>query len=150
MTISGAEAQVMHLTNGDFRHVLSRAEHLRASPRPLPLFAAYLRRKFGPLVQTQIQTIWAMTTCASTMPLPRSQPDRPEMIWLMKRNLRSQVCPLCQSTLDSGFHVDHMIPVKLGGFSSGKNLQPLCSSCNLKKGKKLLEVEQYAKIWNII
>src|SRR6266481_7722962 len=33
-------------------------------------------------------------------------------------------------------HVDHYIPVKLGGANETSNLQILCKSCNLKKGAK--------------
>ena len=33
-----------------------------------------------------------------------------------------------------GLHIDHIIPVKLGGKSVESNLQVLCDKCNLKKG----------------
>ena len=34
-------------------------------------------------------------------------------------------------------HVDHIIPVKLGGSNFMDNLQTLCNKCNLKKSDKI-------------
>jgi len=34
-------------------------------------------------------------------------------------------------------HIDHIIPVALGGKSKRHNIQFLCAECNLKKSKKL-------------
>lgn len=36
-----------------------------------------------------------------------------------------------------GLHIDHIVPIKLGGKSVESNLQVLCDKCNLRKGKKL-------------
>jgi 5-methylcytosine-specific restriction protein A len=35
-------------------------------------------------------------------------------------------------------HVDHILPLAAGGTNDIRNLQVLCSSCNLKKGKRVL------------
>ena len=140
--------QDLKLTRDEFKLVLKRAEVLR-SHGGYHSFTRYLKHKFGPLTTAQVQTIWKMTTCASTAMIGRSQPDRAKMRWLMQRNLQPKTCALCGGSLTQGFHIDHAIPVKHGGLTTMSNLQPLCPSCNLKKGKKLLEVEQYAKIWKI-
>jgi len=43
-------------------------------------------------------------------------------------------CASCLVKLDK-FHVDHIMPIYLGGNSDISNLQILCPTCNMKKGK---------------
>lgn len=45
-------------------------------------------------------------------------------------------CPYCKKTLRSGYHIDHIMPLVLGGSNNRSNLQLTCSSCNLSKGGK--------------
>ena len=45
-------------------------------------------------------------------------------------------CGYCDKSLKRGFHVDHVIPLVLGGTNNRANLQLLCASCNTRKGKK--------------
>lgn len=45
-------------------------------------------------------------------------------------------CVNCNIKLDNSYHVDHIMPIKLGGNNDKKNLQILCKSCNLKKNAK--------------
>ena len=48
------------------------------------------------------------------------------------------VCKECgKEPPEIKLHIDHIIPVSLGGKSDSKNLQFLCSECNLKKKNKL-------------
>ena len=54
--------------------------------------------------------------------------------FLFKRNLG--FCPYCSSELFSGYHLDHIIPVSLGGGNDMDNLQCICARCNLRKGAK--------------
>lgn len=44
-------------------------------------------------------------------------------------------CKNCNSF--KNLHVDHIIPVCEGGTNDFENLQTLCATCNLKKGRKL-------------
>lgn len=44
--------------------------------------------------------------------------------------------PLCASNLRSGFHVDHILPLALGGSNDRFNLQALCPTCNRRKHAK--------------
>lgn len=44
-----------------------------------------------------------------------------------------RVCQVC-GTDEGEFHIDHVIPRKVGGDSSLDNLRVLCKSCNLRKG----------------
>lgn len=46
-------------------------------------------------------------------------------------------CAACKSHLKStGYHVDHIFPIALGGSNYRRNLQLLCPPCNLKKHAK--------------
>ena len=44
-------------------------------------------------------------------------------------------CVACGSSDD--IQVDHIRPVSRGGCNSRSNLQPMCSTCNLRKGNRL-------------
>ena len=46
-------------------------------------------------------------------------------------------CVYCKTSLDVGYHVDHIIPLAKGGGNGPDNLQCLCQTCNLSKGDKL-------------
>ena len=43
--------------------------------------------------------------------------------------------PYCQTSLKDGCHVDHIMPIALGGTNDLRNLQFLCPSCNHRKTK---------------
>lgn len=45
-------------------------------------------------------------------------------------------CVYCGSDLSDGYHVDHIMPLVLGGSNWSSNLQCLCATCNLRKGGK--------------
>lgn len=49
-------------------------------------------------------------------------------------NMQKFKCANCLGKLEK-FHVDHITPLYLGGDSKISNLQALCPTCNLKKGK---------------
>jgi 5-methylcytosine-specific restriction endonuclease McrA len=49
-------------------------------------------------------------------------------------------CVACCSVLGKTFHRDHIVPLKLGGDNSIRNIQLLCPQCNSKKGAKIPEV----------
>lgn len=60
----------------------------------------------------------------------------------LKARERSR-CANCQnsiSELDCEFHIDHIVPLSLGGCNDIVNLQLLCSKCNLTKAANLSEV----------
>ena len=50
-------------------------------------------------------------------------------------------CPACGFYDEYGFHltVDHIVPVAEGGTNAIENLQCLCQTCNMLKGKKYLK-----------
>ena len=42
-------------------------------------------------------------------------------------------CAFCASSIKGGYHVDHVMPMHLGGLHEPNNLQLLCPSCNVRK-----------------
>ena len=47
-------------------------------------------------------------------------------------------CVYC-GTLKGKFHIDHIVPLSLGGTNRPDNLQILCASCNIKKSNHFNE-----------
>lgn len=45
-------------------------------------------------------------------------------------------CKYCTSPLFDGYHLDHIMPLHLGGGNDMDNLQCICARCNLRKGRK--------------
>lgn len=43
-------------------------------------------------------------------------------------------CCYCLVPIRSGYHVDHILPLALGGTNRKSNIQILCAPCNLRKG----------------
>ena len=50
--------------------------------------------------------------------------------------LQQNKCPCCSKDLGDKYHLDHIIPLSLGGLHEDANLQLLRSSCNQKKYNK--------------
>lgn len=50
--------------------------------------------------------------------------------------IQKGLCPCCRRPLGNDYHLDHVIPVALGGASTDDNAQLLRKSCNLKKRSK--------------
>lgn len=53
---------------------------------------------------------------------------------MMNRQLG--VCVYCQADIADSYHVDHVMPIYLGGSNWPRNLQLLCPTCNRRKGRK--------------
>lgn len=51
-------------------------------------------------------------------------------------NLQRGKCACCHVSIADGNHLDHRIPVALGGPNEDWNMQLLCAPCNLSKGAK--------------
>lgn len=52
------------------------------------------------------------------------------------RLVQKDRCAVCRMALRGKGHVDHIIPIVLGGSNWPKNLQLLCAQCNMKKNRK--------------
>ena len=51
-------------------------------------------------------------------------------------NSQRGLCACCGKKLANNFHLDHILPIALGGTSEDFNLQLLRAECNMKKGAK--------------
>jgi 5-methylcytosine-specific restriction endonuclease McrA len=45
-------------------------------------------------------------------------------------------CACCGKDLSAGYHLDHNMPIALGGTNTDDNIQLLCPTCNLQKHAK--------------
>ena len=50
--------------------------------------------------------------------------------------LQKGKCACCKVSLADGYHVDHVVPLALGGTNCKDNIQLLCQFCNCSKGSK--------------
>jgi len=50
--------------------------------------------------------------------------------------LQSNECVYCGKDISDYYHVDHIMPIALGGSNGPENLQCLCPTCNIRKGAK--------------
>jgi len=50
--------------------------------------------------------------------------------------LQKNKCAVCKVSISGGYHIDHIMPLKLGGKHEPLNLQLLCPHCNLTKSAK--------------
>ena len=71
----------------------------------------------------------------SRIPFSNRISQKPSMSMFYKRD--GNKCQYCNSTRN--LTIDHIIPKCRGGQDSWENLVVSCSSCNTKKGDKLLE-----------
>lgn len=51
-------------------------------------------------------------------------------------NQQDNKCVYCNIDISNNFHLDHIMPLALGGLHTDENIQLLCPRCNLKKGSK--------------
>lgn len=47
--------------------------------------------------------------------------------------LQKGICPCCNLPLGKGFHLDHIMPIALGGTNTDDNMQLLRATCNMQK-----------------
>jgi Restriction endonuclease len=55
--------------------------------------------------------------------------------WLDKMTAYNNICAICK--LAKPLTKDHIIPLSKGGTDNIDNIQPLCQTCNSKKGNRL-------------
>jgi len=54
---------------------------------------------------------------------------------------RCEYCRMHQSLQGASFHVDHIVPISLGGTDDLDNLAWACPGCNLKKSNRVIAVD---------
>ena len=57
---------------------------------------------------------------------------------IVEELLRKQrgLCACCGRELSSDYHIDHIMPIALGGTNTDDNVQLLLAECNMRKGAK--------------
>jgi putative transposase len=72
----------------------------------------------------------------------RLRPERTNHVW--SYDLDRGQCAQCGANvyleLTEEQHMDHIVPLAVGGTNDLSNLQLLCAPCNLAKGKQLIDV----------
>jgi hypothetical protein len=61
-------------------------------------------------------------------------------------DMQNGVCAACNTDIINNFHVDHIMPIKLGGTNYPDNIQLLCPPCNLSKAAKHPDVWKHEAI----
>lgn len=55
---------------------------------------------------------------------------------LLRQKNRCAYWKVCGSAITEEWHLDHIVPLALGGSNERRNIQICCQTCNLKKGAK--------------
>lgn len=55
---------------------------------------------------------------------------------LMILGLQKYRCATCKTSIKRAFHIDHVVPLSMGGSNDRLNIQMLCPTCNLRKSDK--------------
>lgn len=50
--------------------------------------------------------------------------------------LQGKKCAICKTSVENGYHVDHIYPIAKGGTHTPDNVQILCPTCNVRKSDK--------------
>lgn len=48
-------------------------------------------------------------------------------------------CKACKSNVSNGYHIDHIKPLFDSGSNDISNIQILCPTCNMRKGRKPMD-----------
>jgi 5-methylcytosine-specific restriction endonuclease McrA len=62
--------------------------------------------------------------------------DASVITWLMGQQKGKCAHPWCGESIEKHRHVDHVLPLAIGGTNDRRNLQLLCPTCNRSKGAK--------------
>ena len=69
--------------------------------------------------------------------LPTKSPSR---LLLKLYEIQNHNCPYCSNNMKDDIHIDHIIPLSKNGSNEVNNLILCCSSCNLRKNAKELDI----------
>ena len=87
------------------------------------------------LFQTQVYELW-LRFQKNKRELRLSREERETLV-----TTQNNVCPLCGHALYFGdeIHIDHIVPLGIGGLDELSNMQAVHRICNLKKGVKEIQ-----------
>jgi 5-methylcytosine-specific restriction endonuclease McrA len=58
-------------------------------------------------------------------------------------------CECCGILTGPKYHMDHIVPVSLGGSNGRENLQLLCPKCNMEKGRQAITYKSIAGVMGV-
>lgn len=73
--------------------------------------------------------------------VPTFEVTEKDILRLMSRH--GGRCAYCSEVLGDSYHIDHVMPVSLGGSNGIGNLVPACASCNVSKSNWFLSEWRY-------
>jgi 5-methylcytosine-specific restriction endonuclease McrA len=122
------------------------AKELFSAPDALKQFRALLRSRSGRRDWSNTDLERLYEAVKSRLEYHYREPieygDYLKLLWQVEHR-----CVECgKAPPDVLLHIDHIVPVALGGTSKRHNLQFLCSSCNQRKGKQLSEGQPWLEL----
>lgn len=100
---------------------------------PVSMFITNLRRKDRLSSQCKLCRLIAGSRRRAKIRGLGNHHTSHDIIELKKIQRNRCAHPWCGHSIKSGFHIDHIMPIKLGGGNDRRNIQLLCAPCNLRK-----------------
>ena len=103
----------------------------KATENGILMLQDHIRSKTGRSVSLPtLESLWRLFTGR------RYRRRNRRIVFEFREGRSSKVCEHCGET-EGNFHVDHKVPLAIGGSDNEENFQMLCETCNLKKSSKV-------------
>jgi len=61
----------------------------------------------------------------------------------------AQTCAMCKTRLNDEKHLDHIVPLAMGGTHTKANVRVVCKPCNLGRPKDGRDVTWQTELWQV-